>query len=212
MRRFSLVLAAGAVLAAVAAPSPVASASCVASVQWQGGLYIGLLIDGDKPLRLGSKLRGAVVPDCNDTGGPPGAPEPVNIRHVRDVPTRLVVARPDQATPTHRFVYVRGATYWQAVNHPLRLALAPKGLARRFVARSGCRTTSFRAAYRKALVFGAARISVRANGGTRTVRLEPPTRLGRPWLKRPFRRGDDLRIRGRRCDGGVLVAHSITRP
>src|SRR3954447_2142050 len=137
MRRVFLVLAAGAVLAAVAAPAPVASASCVSTVQWRGGLYVGLLMDGTKPLRLGGKLRGAVVPACNDTGGPAGSPEPVNIRRVRDVPPRLVVARPDQATPSHRFVYVRSATYWRAVNHPLRRALAPK-LAARFVARSGC--------------------------------------------------------------------------
>jgi hypothetical protein len=193
--------------ALAAAPVPAATASCVAAVRWQGGLYTGVLVDERQPLRLGGKLQGAVVPGCADTGQP--APdEPVNIRRVRDVPTRLAVARPDQATPSHAYVYVRGATYWQAVNHPLRRALRP-ALPTTFTARPGCRRVTLRATYRRALASGAARISVRAGGRTRTVRLEPPTRLGRRWLKRPFRRGASLRIRARRCDGGILTARSV---
>jgi hypothetical protein len=208
MRRLSLVLAASAVLAAVAAGSPVASASCVAAVRWHKGLYIGVHVAERSPLRLGGKLRGAVVPGCNDTGRTEPA-EPVNIRSVRDVPSRLVVARPDEATPADAYVYVRSATYWQAVNHPLRRALKPK-LPATFSARSGCHAITLRATYLRARVFGASRIAVRAGGQTRTFRLEPPTRLGSIWLKRPFRRGDTMRIKGTRCAGGVLTAHSIT--
>ena len=209
MRRLPLVLAAGAVLAAFAAGSPTASASCVAAVRWNGGLYVGLRVPAQAPLRLGGKLKGAVVPGCNDTGRSSAPDEPVNIRTVRDVPRRLVVARPDQATPSNAFVYVRSATYWQAVNHPLRRAQRPQ-LPTKFVARPGCRAMTRRATYRRARVFGASRIAVRAGGQIRTVRLEPPTRLGTTWLKRPFRRGDALRIKGTRCAGGVLTAHSIS--
>jgi hypothetical protein len=201
MRRLLIVLP----LAALAiSAAPTASASCVASVRWKGGLYVGLEVSETKPLRLGGKLKGAVVPACNDTVPSSGdADEPVNIRRVRDVPTRLVVARPDQATPNHAFVYVRSATYWQAVNHPLRRALRPH-LRKTFVKRTGCHSAVLRGRYKRTLQFGAGRIRV----GSRTVVLEPPTRLGALWRKRPFKRGDPMRITGKRC-GGLFVAHSI---
>ena len=75
MRRLPLVLTLA--LAAAAGGSAVgtapARASCAAIIVWHDAAYFGYATSGPRPHPVpGRRVRGAVEPGCNDTGGGPG--------------------------------------------------------------------------------------------------------------------------------------------
>ncbi len=76
---------------AVPAPDR-ADASCIAMVVWHDRPYAGPWNPADLPaIDTGRQLRGAVAPDCADTGGPPGRPTPVRAAAIRGIPTAVAI-------------------------------------------------------------------------------------------------------------------------
>jgi hypothetical protein len=87
------VAVASAVVSFGAVPAPDrADASCIAVVVWHDVAYAGPWNPADlPPIDTGRQLRGAVAPDCADTGGPPGTPTPVRAAAIRGIPTAVAI-------------------------------------------------------------------------------------------------------------------------
>ena len=61
-------------------------------VVWHDVAYAGVWNPADLPaFRTGGELRGAVVPDCADTGGPAAAPTHVRAASIDGVPTSVAI-------------------------------------------------------------------------------------------------------------------------
>lgn len=88
----------GIAIAAVAAwfgavPAPDrASAACIQLVVWHDRAYTGVWNPADLPaFQTGRQLRGAVEPDCADTGGPAAAPTPLRASSIDGVSTSVAI-------------------------------------------------------------------------------------------------------------------------
>ena len=69
-----------------------ASAACVELVVWHDTAYEGVWNPADLPaFQTGRQLRGAVEPDCADTGGPAAAPTPVRASSIDGAPTSVAI-------------------------------------------------------------------------------------------------------------------------
>lgn len=76
---------------AVPAPDR-AGAACMQLVVWHDTAYAGVWNPADLPaFHTDRQLRGAVVPDCADTGGPAAAPTPVRAASIDGVPTAVAI-------------------------------------------------------------------------------------------------------------------------
>jgi hypothetical protein len=76
---------------AVRAPDR-ADASCMEIVVWHDVAYAGPWNPADlPPIDTGRHLRGAVEPDCADTGGPAAAPTPVEASSIEGVPPSVAI-------------------------------------------------------------------------------------------------------------------------
>lgn len=119
MRRLPLVLTLA--LAAAAAVSAVrtapARASCAAIIVWHDAPYFAYATSGPRPHPgPGPRVRGAVQPGCNDTGGGPGPPTPVGARSIAGVP-------PQVALLWSGGVYVPVGEFPQMREFPIRFGL-----------------------------------------------------------------------------------------
>jgi hypothetical protein len=69
-----------------------AQASCLAVVVWHDTAYFGLdSLEQTPGARQGGPLSGAVVPDCADTGGPPGSPHDTHAAAIRGVSPEVAI-------------------------------------------------------------------------------------------------------------------------
>ena len=110
----TLVLAAPAVSAVRAAP---ARASCAAIVVWHDTAYFAYATSGPRPHPVpGARVRGAVEPACNDTGGGPGQPTSVGARSIAGVP-------PQVALLSGGGIYVPVGEFPQLPGFPIRFGL-----------------------------------------------------------------------------------------
>ena len=94
MRRIALVAAVLAGLAGSGLAAPPAHASCIFVIVWQDRVYFA----GDTPETLphpGAPVRGAVEPDCADTGGPARPPTPIAARRISGVPSGVALIARD---------------------------------------------------------------------------------------------------------------------
>ena len=94
MRRIALVAAVLAGLAGGAVAPVPAHASCIFVVVWHDRVYFAEGSPGTLP-HPGAPVRGAVEPDCNDTGGPAGAPTPTAARRISGVPAGVALLARD---------------------------------------------------------------------------------------------------------------------
>jgi Family of unknown function (DUF6281) len=77
------------------------SGSCEAVVVYRGNMYVGQHVS--RPPSAGKPLDGGEIPSCDDTGGPPGAAEDVDLAEIEGVCPLLALMRRDD----DQSVYVR---------------------------------------------------------------------------------------------------------
>jgi hypothetical protein len=106
----TIVLAAAAAL--FAARPQAARASCAAVIVWHDTAYFGSAASGPHPLP-GPRVRGAVEPGCNDTGGGAGSPSSVSARSTAGVP-------PQVALLSGGLIYVPAGEFPQLRGFPIR--------------------------------------------------------------------------------------------
>src|SRR6476469_4609465 len=103
MRRLVPLVALLAALAGGGATAPAAHASSIFVGVWHDRVYFA----AHTPQRLpspGAPVRGAVEPDCNDTGGPARAPTPIAARRIAGVaPGLALLARDTVLVPSGYF-------------------------------------------------------------------------------------------------------------
>jgi hypothetical protein len=86
MRKLWFAVLATMAVAAMSSGAERAQASCINVVVWHDTAYFGFSsLPKLSDVRAGSALSGAVVPDCADTGGPPGSPSHVGARRIAGV-------------------------------------------------------------------------------------------------------------------------------
>jgi hypothetical protein len=94
MRRIAIVATVLAALAGTGVAAPPAHASCIFVIVWHDRVYFA----ADTPETLphpGAPVRGAVEPDCADTGGPAGSPTPIAARRISGVPSGVALLARD---------------------------------------------------------------------------------------------------------------------
>jgi Family of unknown function (DUF6281) len=94
MRRIAIAAAVLAALAGGATAPSAAHASCAFVVVWHDRAYFA---EGrpETQAHPGTPVRGALEPDCNDTGGPAGAPTPIVARRISGVPPGVALLARD---------------------------------------------------------------------------------------------------------------------
>lgn len=186
--------------------------ACVESVVYEGTSYEGVRLD--RPARHGGRLKGGVVPGCNDTSeieiGPDGQQtdrtpvepdRPVALRRIRGVPRALAVARAGGRSTA----YLAPGYFPQLAGHPLRGRLDTPARPR------GCDgPTTVTGRVEQA---GGGGIRLEAGGGRHfdvavvsDTEIEGFRRAGEPYLQA----GDLIRVDGRRCNGRRRLAESIS--
>jgi hypothetical protein len=115
MRRLLLALTLALAATAVFAARPQAArASCVAVIVWHDTAYFGYSTSGVRPHPPpGPRVRGAVQPACNDTGGGAGSPTSVDARAIRGVP-------PQVGLVSNGGIYVPAGEFPQLPGFPIR--------------------------------------------------------------------------------------------
>jgi len=208
VKRSLLVLAAGLLLALSAAP---AHAACAASVRLGSEAYFPTSV----PAHGGGKLKGGVIPACNDVVArdaqgndisPREDDTPVALRRIRGVPARLAVAFEGRA------YFARGYLP-ELAGHPLHAAwqrrnqVTPTACGKPWWVRATARITP-----------SPGPVPVRTAGGRDVfLQLVADTRVagldvrGYPYLAE----GQTVRALVRSCSsvygGRVLLARSVTR-
>jgi len=94
MRRIAIVTAVLAALAGGGLAAPPAHASCIFVIVWHGRAYFAAGTP-ETPPHPGAPVRGAVEPDCADTGGPARPPTPIAARRISGVPPSLALLARD---------------------------------------------------------------------------------------------------------------------
>jgi hypothetical protein len=105
------------------APADARASSCVPSLTWRGTLYSGGYGPGAvDAVEFGARIGTGYFPDCADTGGEPGPPEPVGV-------TRIVGVRPAIAvgTTVDRDVYLAENFFVESPRHPLHRIVFRRG-------------------------------------------------------------------------------------
>ena len=106
MRRIAIVAAVLAGLAGTGVAAPPAHASCIFVIVWHDRVYFAADTPETLP-RPGAPVRGAVEPDCADTGGPARPPTPIAARRIAGVPPSLaLLARDTVLVPSGYFPQV----------------------------------------------------------------------------------------------------------
>jgi len=106
MRRIALLVAVLAGLAGSGLAAPPAHASCIFVVVWHDRVYFAVNTPETLP-HPGAPVRGALEPDCNDTGGPARPPTPIAARRIVGVPASLaLLARDTVLVPSGYFPQV----------------------------------------------------------------------------------------------------------
>jgi hypothetical protein len=99
--------------AATLGPAPAdAQAACGAVLKWRGVFYFG-----DFPTRgikFGARVGTGQIPDCADTGEPPGPSTPITLLRVAGVRPAIAVG-----TAPDRELYLRHGFVIQSPHHPL---------------------------------------------------------------------------------------------
>jgi Family of unknown function (DUF6281) len=114
MRKRWLAMMATLAAAAMAGGAERAEASCIRVVVWHDTAYFDYSsLDQIPGARAGTALDGALIPDCNDTGGSPGAPSHVDA-------TRLAGLPPDVAIVSEGEVLVSTGYLPQTPGFPLK--------------------------------------------------------------------------------------------
>jgi hypothetical protein len=200
----SLVVAAG----LLAAPAP-APAACALGVEYRGAFYVGATPVPGARVEQGAPLRGGVVPGCDDVViiGPDGRrenePPPdtaVDLVRVAGVRAAVAVAMPGRSD-----VFIAPGFLPELASHPLHEALFAEPPRERC---PGSKTVTRTGRIVSAPGFGR-QLGMRGGGGQSSVAVGAATRVlggtrraGLPYL----RKGDAIRVTGRRC------GRTVSRP
>jgi hypothetical protein len=106
---------------AVAALAPGdAQAACGAVLKWRGALYFGDF--PTRAIKFGARVGTGQIPDCADTGEPPGPATPVTLLRVSGVRPAIAVG-----TAPDRDLYLRHGFVIQSPRHPLHAKIFRRG-------------------------------------------------------------------------------------
>jgi Family of unknown function (DUF6281) len=121
MRRTLVLATLAAAFAGTAVRPEPAAASCALVVVWHDTAYVAYGPARPAPA-AGARLRGAVEPGCNDTGGDPGPPTPIGVRAIAGVPPQVALMwQKEILVPPGVFPQVRGfPVAWRRVDDETR--------------------------------------------------------------------------------------------
>jgi hypothetical protein len=173
--------------------APAAQASCVGAVVVDGSVLLGSYGPDRKLPPSAGRVR-AVAPACNDSGQPHPDGHTTVVR-LSGIPADIAVG-----SVSGDEVYLADGSLTALAAHPLHQT------GRRF-ARSDCRHRPKLEGTAESAGFDS--IALRSGGHMRYLRVDAQTRLVNRRAYQPIRKGQGLRIEGRRC-GTRLVADRIT--
>ncbi len=129
MRRIALVVAVLAGLAGGGVAAPPAHAACIFVIVWHDRAYFAAGTPETLP-HPGAPVRGAVEPDCADTGGPARPPTPIAARRIAGVPAGVALLARDtvDSSTVHLHHLLRGSAQVFVDGHTRIEGLARNGL------------------------------------------------------------------------------------